>query len=150
MFKDLSLNQFIAKFVALFNLGAGIIFTLYGIFLLLLPKMLTSMSELMPEIVNLSGVSIAFAIMFFIYAIYAFIVAYGVANYKTFGKIMLLIPLYIAGFFVSILILISIFAMFTSFFIGLAMFIIGVFYGIMIFFLIYLFQFQKEMVKLFQ
>ncbi|MDD3244523.1 MAG: hypothetical protein PHU47_00025 [Candidatus ainarchaeum sp.] len=150
MFKDLSLNQFIAKFVALFNLGAGIIFTLYGIFLLLLPKMLTSMSELMPEIVNLSGVSIAFAIMFFIYAIYAFIVAYGVANYKKFGKIMLLIPLYIAGFFVSILILISIFAMFTSFFIGLAMFIIGVFYGIMIFFLIYLFQFQKEMVKLFQ
>jgi hypothetical protein len=89
--------------------------------------MLTSMSELMPEIVNLSGVSIAFAIMFFIYAIYAFIVAYGVANYKKFGKIMLLIPLYIAGFFVSILILISIFAMFTSFFIGLAMFIIGVF-----------------------
>jgi len=150
MFKDLSLNQFIAKFVALFNLGAGIIFTLYGIFLLLLPKMLISMSELMPEIVNLSGVSIAFAIMFFIYAIYAFIVAYGVANYKKFGKIMLLIPLYIAGFFVSILILISIFAMFTSFFIGLAMFIIGVFYGIMIFFLIYLFQFQKEMVKLFQ
>lgn len=153
MFKDLSLNQYIAKFVSFVHWGMGAVYLLYGIFLLMLPKMLTPLKDYFPEMMDMGLITnfgVGVAIVFFIFAIYAFLVAYGIGAYKNFGRIMFLIPLYLLALFIVIFLLVALISMFSSFLIGIVLLLLGLFYAIIIYMLIYLFQFQKEMIKLFK
>lgn len=151
MFKDLSLNQFMAKFLSICSWGIGGIYLLYGIFILWLPKLLETVEAF--AVFDFSAVAVAqnlIAVFFFVLAIYSFITAYGLGKYKNFGRIMLLIPLYLAAISVVLFIIGAVISMFTSFFVGLVLFVMGLFYGFVLYLLIYLFQSQKEMKAVFK
>lgn len=151
MFKDLSLNQFIAKFMSICNWGLGGVYLLYGIFILWLPSLLSTIDYF--AMIDLSALSIAqnvMAVLFFVFAIYSFITAYGLGKYKNFGRIMLLIPLYILAILAVLFVISAIISMFTSFFVGLVLLVMTLFYGFIVYLLIYLFQSQKEMRAVFK
>ncbi|MFA5745958.1 MAG: hypothetical protein WCX82_01365 [archaeon] len=151
MLKELSMSEYITKYTSILHLGAGILYILYGIGLLVLKNFasnLTSMSGLFGS-AFLKNMTIGLAIILFIAGIYTLLTAYGLWGYKNFGRIMLLIEMYALAALIAIMLIISIFSIITFWQVGLIYFLAMMYLGLIIFLSIYLFQAHPEMVALF-
>lgn len=156
--KELSLSQYIAKIVSISHWGSGILFAIFAILAFFAPTVfgsLASVSPMFSQIGETNGLASQIGgvvgILMLIPAIYSFIVAYGMGKYKNYARIMVLIPLYIFAGSIAIFGLIpSIVLLFAAPVVGLISIIIFVFYELLLFLAIYLFQKQKDMVALFK
>jgi len=150
MFENWSLSQYIVRFTSLNQWFIGIIMTLFGITSIFLTSIINLLFTSSPnDLVPGSFASFA-GVFFLIIGIYSCITAYGLWNYKNYGRIMQLIDLYFMAVGLVIYLIISIITIFINPILGFIVLIIIAFFGFILYMLIYLFQKQKDVVALFK
>ncbi|MEI8364049.1 MAG: hypothetical protein WCF78_01160 [archaeon] len=152
MFKKLlklELNEYIVKFVSIYHLLMAFMFIVFGLFLSIFNKQILTLMQSEVEPVGI-GIFIVIGVFLLMFGIYSLVTGLGLWNYQNYGRIMLLIELYtcIVGTFIYLIL--GIFTLFVSWFLGVYLLIIVLFISIILFLTIYLFQTQKQIVSLFQ
>lgn len=156
--------------IGLVNFGSGATFFIYGIFFLFFIDFITGLSPATATQAITPDQKLTFiflGIVFIISSVYLIITGIGLWKYKDYGRIMFLILLYIYAFWiVSTAIMVLIGTLFAGtalavllknslltgglFGLGAVALILLLYMGTVIYWLIYLFQKQKDFVALFK
>jgi len=145
----LDLSEYIVKLVSIYNLLMAFIFIVFGLFLSIFTKQILNVMQSEVEPVGV-GIFIIVGAFFLIFGIYSLVTGLGLWNYQNYGRIMLLIELYLGVVCVFIYLILGVFTLFISWFLGVYLLIMVLFIAIMLFLTIYLFQSQKQIVSLFK
>jgi len=150
MFKllKLNLNKFITRFCALYSYFLAMVFVIIGLFVIFVRYLF--FDPTIAQVPLVEEIIIGMGVVLVLMGIYSIIQGYGLWNYKNYGRILLLISLYVFALFCLLYLIMGIIMLFTTVLLGIVFILIVLFSGVLLFLMIYLFQNHKQMVSVFK
>ncbi len=150
MFENWSLSQFITRFVSINNWVIGIFLVVFGFLFIFVKSTFIGTFGSALSVTGAQGLLVFMGGLFLVCGLYSCIMACGLWKFKNYGRIMLLIQLYISGAGAIIYFIIALTILFKVGLVGLLPLIISIYFMFIVYMIIYLFQVQKDMVALFK